>query len=206
MYLFLSQTYFFWDLSFNVINLLLGLTTSNYALFSLHPHPLSFDFYVRLSAFFSISKSTWYWNNLLTQLPTLQFSSVQLVNCDWLFVTPWTAAHQASLSFTSSQSLLKLTSIESNGCHATNSSTVVPFSSCLQCFPASRSLPMNQFFASSVQSIGVSASASVLPMNIQDWFPIEWTGWISVQSKGLSRVFSNMTVQKHQFFGTQLSL
>ena len=78
-----------------------------------------------------------------------------------------------------------------------------PFSSSLQSFPASGSFPMSQFFASGGQSIGVSASASVLPMNIQDWFPSGWTGWISLQSKGLSGVFSN-TVQKHQFFGTQL--
>ena len=91
-------------------------------------------------------------------------------------------------------------------CHPTISSSVVPFSSCLQSFPASGSFPMSQFFASGGQSIGVSASASVLPMNIQNWFPLGWTGWISLQSKGLSRVFSNTTVQKHQYFGTQLSL
>ena len=87
----------------------------------------------------------------------------------------------------------------SRWCHATISSSVVPFSSCLQSFPASGSFPMSQFFSSGGQSIG--ASASVLPMNIQDWFPLEFTGWISLQSKGLSRVFSNTTVQKHQFFG-----
>ena len=90
-------------------------------------------------------------------------------------------------------------------CHPTNSSSVVPFSSRLQSFPASGSSPMSQFFASGGQSIGVSASASVLPMNTQDWFPLGWTGWISLQSKGLSRIFSNTTVQKHQFFSTQLS-
>ena len=82
----------------------------------------------------------------------------------------------------------------------------LPFSSCLQSFPASGSFPMSQFFPSSGQSIGVSASASVLPMTIQDWFPLGWTGWISLQSMGLSRIFSNNTVQKHQFFGAQLSL
>ena len=81
-----------------------------------------------------------------------------------------------------------------------------PFSSCPQSFPASGSFPMSQFFASGSQSIGVSASASVLPMNTQDWSPLGWTGWISLQSKGLSRVFSNTIVQKHQFFGAQLSL
>ena len=82
-------------------------------------------------------------------------------------------------------------------CHPTISSSVIPFSSCLQSFPALGSFQMSQFFASGGQSIGASASASVLPMNIQDGFPLEWTGWISLQSKGLSRVFSNTTVQKH---------
>ena len=91
-------------------------------------------------------------------------------------------------------------------CHPTISSSVVPFSSCLQSFPASGSFLRTRFFTSSGQSIGVSASASVLPMNIQDWFPLGWTGWVSLQSKSLSRVFSNTTVQKHQFFSTQLSL
>ena len=91
-------------------------------------------------------------------------------------------------------------------CHPTISSSVIPFSSCLQFFLASGSFPMSQLFASDSQSIGVSASTSVLPMNTQDWSPLGWTGWISLQSKGLSRVFSNTTVQKHQFFGTQLSL
>ena len=81
-----------------------------------------------------------------------------------------------------------------------------PFSSCLQSFPASGSFPMSPVFTSGGQSIGVSASSSVLPMNIQDWSPLGWTGWISLQSKGLSRVFSNTTVQKHQFFSVQLSL
>ena len=88
----------------------------------------------------------------------------------------------------------------------TISSSVIPFSSCLQSFLATGSFPMSQFFAWGDQSIGVSASVSDLPMNIQDWFPLGLTGWISLQSKGLSGVFSNTTVQKHQFFGTQLSL
>ena len=91
-------------------------------------------------------------------------------------------------------------------CHPTISSSVIPFSSFLQSFPASGSSQMSQLFSSGGQSIGVSASASVLPMNIQDWFPLGLTGGISLQSKGLSRVFSNTTVQKHQFFGIQLSL
>ena len=93
----------------------------------------------------------------------------------------------------------------SQWCHPTISSSVIPFS-CPQSFPATGSFQMSQFFASGGQSIRVSASASVLPMNTQDWFPLGWTGWISLQSKGLSRVFSNTIVQKHQFFGAQLSL
>ena len=95
-------------------------------------------------------------------------------------------------------------SCPSQWCHPTISSSVIPFSSCLQSFPASGSFPTSQFFASVGQSIGASASASVLPMNTQDWSPLGWTGWISLQSKGLSTVFSNTTVQKHQFFSTQL--
>ena len=88
----------------------------------------------------------------------------------------------------------------SQWCHPTISSSVIPFSSCLQSCPASESFPMSQFFTSGGQSTGVSVWASVLPMNIQDWFPLGWTGLISLQSKGLSRVFSNTMVQKHQFF------
>ena len=91
-------------------------------------------------------------------------------------------------------------------CHTTISSSVIPFSSHLQSFPASGSFKMSQLFTSSDQSIGVSASISVLPINIQDWFPLGWTGWISLKCKGLLRVFSNTIIQKHQFFGAQLSL
>ena len=91
-------------------------------------------------------------------------------------------------------------------CHSTISSSVVPFSACLHSFPASGSFLMNQFFTSGGQSIGDSASASVPPMNIQDWFLLGWSSLISLQSKGLSRVFSNTTIQNHQFFGIQLSL
>ena len=132
-------------------------------------------------------------------------SSVQLLTHDRLFVNPWAAAHQASLSITNSWNLLKLISIKS----------VMPFnclilcyplSSCLQFFLASGSFPTRQFFSSAGQSIGVSASASVLPMNIQDRFSLWLTGLISLQSNGLWRVFSNATVQKHRFFSTQLSL
>ena len=91
-------------------------------------------------------------------------------------------------------------------CHPTISSSVVPFSSCPQSLPTSGSFPMSQLFTWGGQSIGVSASASVLLMNVQDWFPLGWISWICLQSKGLSRVFFSNTVQKHQFFGTQLSL
>ena len=94
----------------------------------------------------------------------------------------------------------------SRWCHPTISFSVIPFFSHLQSFPASGSFQMSQFFTSGGQSIRASASKSVLPMNIQDWFHLGWTGWISLQPKGLSRVFSNTTVQKHQFFGAQLSL
>ena len=93
----------------------------------------------------------------------------------------------------------------SRWCHPAISSSVISFSSCPESLPASRSFPVNQLFAWGGQSIGVSASASVLPMNTQDWSPLGWTGWISLQSKGLPRVFFNTTVQKHQFFGAQLS-
>ena len=94
----------------------------------------------------------------------------------------------------------------SQWCHPTISSSVVPFSSCLQSFPTSGSFQISQLFASGGQNIGVSASTSVFSMNTQDWSPLGWTGWISLQSKGLSGIFSNTTVQKHQFFGAQLSL
>ena len=132
-------------------------------------------------------------------------SSIQL-RCQFMSdsVTPWTAAHQASLSLSNAWSLLKLMSIE---LVMTSSHLILccPFFSCLQSFPASRYFPMSQFFASGGQSIGVSPSESVPPMNIQDSFPLGLTGLISLQSKRFSRVFSNTTVQKHQFFGAQLS-
>ena len=135
----------------------------------------------------------------------LQFSSVQSLSHVRLFATARTAACQVSLSITNSWSSLKLISIES----VMPSNRLIlhrPLSSCLQSFLASGSFQMSQLFTSGEQSIGVSASTSVLPMNIQDWFPLGWTGWISLQSKGLSRVISNTTVQKHQFFGVQFSL
>ena len=135
----------------------------------------------------------------------LQAVFVQSLSRVLLFAAPWSAACQASLSFTTSLSLLQFSPL-SQWCHPTISSSVVPFSSHLQSFPASGSFPMSLFFATSGQSIRASASAWVLPMNIQDWFPLGLTGLISLESKGLSRVFSNTTVQKHQFFGTQHSL
>ena len=118
--------------------------------------------------------------------------------------TPWTIACQASLSI-KNPGACSNSCPSSWWCYLTISFSVIPFSSCLRYFPSSGSFPMSQFFASGGQTIGVSASASALPMNIQDWFPLGLTGCISLQSKGLWRVFSNTTVQKHQFFGTQLS-
>ena len=139
------------------------------------------------------------------QWETLFFSSFESLSHSWLFVNPWTAAHQVSLYITNSQSLLKLMSIESE----------MPSNHCILCCPLlllPSIFPSIRIFSSeSVLHIRwpkywSSASASVLPVNSHNWFPLEWTGWISLQSKRLSRVFSNTTVQKHQFFGTQLSL
>ena len=128
---------------------------------------------------------------------------VQSLSHVCLFVTPWTAARQASLSITNSWSVLKLMSIES----------VMPSNHLILCHPllllpstftSIRVFSKSQLFSSGGQIIGVSASTSVLPMNTQDWSPLRWTGWTSLQSKRLSRVFSNTTVQKHQFFSAQL--
>ena len=162
------------------------------------------------SLFISLSNLSWYfclkckkqhWKSWKIPLNYLlhQFSSVQSLSHVRLFVTPWIAARQASMSITNSRSSLRLTS-SSQWCHPAISSSVVPFSSCPQSLPASESFPMSQLFAWGGQSTGVSASASVLPMNIQDWSPLGWTGWISLQSEGLSRVFSNTTVQKHLLY------
>ena len=138
-----------------------------------------------------------------------QFSSVQSLSHVQLFASPWITARQSSLSITNSQ-------VYSNSCplsqwwHPNVSSSVIPSSSCLQSFPASGSFQMSQFFASGGKSIGVSASASVLPMNIQDWFPLRWTGWISLPSKGLSESSkhrsSKASILRHTaFFIVQLS-
>ena len=131
-------------------------------------------------------------------------SSVQFLSCVWLYNpmdcrTPGLPVHQQLPGFTQTHvHWVVMPSTHLILCH--------PLLSCLQSFPASGSFEMSQFFASDGQSFRVSASTSVLPLNTQDWYPLGWTGWISLQSKGPSRVFSNTTVQKHQFFGTQLSL
>ena len=133
----------------------------------------------------------------------IQFSSVRSLSHVQLFETPWIATCQASLSITNSRSLLKLVSFESiQPCHPLSS----PSPPALDLSQHQSVFQRCQLFASGGQSIEVSASTSVLPMNTQDWSPLGWTGWISSQSKGLSRVFSNTTVQKHQFFNAQLSL
>ena len=143
------------------------------------------------------------WDRTVTDYGICGFSSVQSLSRVRLFATLWTAARQASLSITNFQIYSNPCPL-SQWCHATISD--VPFSSHLQSFPAPGHFPTNQFFTSGGQSIGVSASASVLPKNIQGWFPLQWIGWISLQSEELSTVFSNTTVQKHQFFSAQLSL
>ena len=157
------------------------------------------------SASTSLSPSVWdsFWFlGLLSQNQTvllLLFSCSVVSDSLW---PPWTAKHQASLFFTISQSLLNSCSLTQR-CHQTISSSAVPFSSCIQSFPASGSFQMSQLFTAGGQSIGASVSASVLPMNIWFWFPWGLIGLISLQSKGLSKVFSNTTVQKHQFFSVQ---
>ena len=142
-----------------------------------------------------------YWKFLLKQQEQKWdhlFIVLQLLSCVQLFATPWTAAQQVSLSSTSSNSCPL-----NQWCHPTISSSVVPFSSCLQSFPESGSFPMSQFFSSSGQNIGASASASIFPMNMQGWFLL---GLTSFQSKGLPRVFSSTTIQKDQLFGLKMSI
>ena len=135
---------------------------------------------------------------------TFAFSSVQSFSHVWLFATPWTTAHRPPCP-SPAPGLHPNPCPLSRWCHPTISSSVIPFS-CLQSFPASGSFQISQLFTSGGQSIGASASTSVLPVNTQDWSPLGWTGWILLQSKGHSRVFSNTTVEKHQFFSAQLSL
>ena len=149
---------------------------------------------------------TWKEHNTVNQL-ALQFSSVQFtrsVVSDSL--RPHGLQHARPPCPSPTPRVHPNPCPSSQWCHLTVSSSIVPFSSCFQSFPASGSFPMSQFFTSGGQSIGVSASTSVLPMNIQDWFTLGLTGLIPLQSKGLSRVLSNITVQKHQFFDAQLSL
>ena len=131
---------------------------------------------------------------------TVQFSSVQSLSRVPLFATPWTADTRPPCP-SPTPGVHPNPCPLSRWCHPAISSSAIPFSSCPQSFPASESFPMSKLFTSGGQSIGVSASTSVLPMNTQDWSPLIWTDWISLQSKGLSRVSSNTTVQKHQFFG-----
>ena len=156
---------------------------------------------------FSISPSSEY-SKLITfridrfDLTTL---SVQSFNHVSLFATSRTAGLQASLLSATPRPFSNLCPLN-RSCLPAISSTVIPFSSSLLSFPASGSFQISRLFASGGQSSGISASASVLPMNIQDWFPLGWTGCLSLQSKGFSRVFSNTTFQKHKFFSTQLSL
>ena len=150
------------------------------------------------------SQLTMLWKFQVNSVGIQPFSSVQSLSRLWLFATPWIPARQASLSITNSQSSLRLMSIESV-MPSTISSSVVPFSSCPQSLPASGSFPMSQLFAWGGQSTGVLALTPFLPKKFEGWSPSERTGWISLQSKGLSRVFSNTTVQKHQFFSAQLS-
>ena len=133
--------------------------------------------------------------------PDLQFSSVSQ-SCLTLW-DPTECSNARPPSPSPTPKVYSNSCPSSQWCHPTILSSVVPFSSCLQSFPASRYFPMSQFFASGGQNIGVSASASVLPINTQDWFLLRWTGWVSLQSKGLSRVLQS-TVQKHQFFCAQL--
>ena len=156
-------------------------------LFTWNPGVLKFDF---LPDFWQLASSVQF--SSLTQLcPTLQPHGPQHARPPCPSPTPRVYPNSCPLS---------------QWCHPTISSSVVPFSSCLQSCPASGSIQMSQLFASRGQSTGVSALTSALPMNTQDWSPLGWTGWISLQSRGLSRVFSNTIIQKHQFFGTQLSL
>ena len=142
--------------------------------------------------------------HILSYLISVQLSSVQLLSCVWLW--PHEQQHTRPPCPSPTPGVHSNSHPSSRWCHPDISSSVVPFSSCPQSLPASGSFPMSQLFTWGGRSIGVSALASFLPRNTQGWSPSEWTGWISLQSKGLLRVFSNITVQKHQFFGTQLSL
>ena len=144
------------------------------------------------------------WKDAQHHSLSVQFSSVHSVVSDSLW--PHESQHARPPCPSPTPKVHSDSRPTSQWCHPAISSSVIPFSSSLQSFPASEFFQMSQLLASGGQSIGVSASISVLPMNIQDWSPLGWTGWISLQSNGLSRVFSNTTVHRHQFFGAQLPL
>ena len=143
-----------------------------------------------------------YFSNEIVEFDTLAFCCCSVAKSCLTFCDPWTTAHQASLSFTTHRVCLN-SCLLSGWCHPTISSSVKPFSSCFQSFPPLGSFPMIWLFALGGQSIGASAPVSVLPKNIQGWFPLGLTSLISLLSKGLSRVFPSTTVRRHQFFGTQ---
>ena len=165
------------------------------------PWPVSdYQCYIIKHGFGKRSLFSWASNNWFQHTTVV----VQLLSHVWLFATPWTAAGQASMSFTIPELAQTHVHWVSDAIQPSHPLLALPVSACLQSFPASGSFPMSPLFASGGQSIG--ASASVLPMNIQGWFPLGLTGLISLQSKGLSRVFSNTTVKKYQFFGIQPSL
>ena len=166
----------------------------------IHEHGIYLFICLCFFCFFS-SASYNFWNTGLLS-PSVQFSHSVVSDSLW----PHESQHARPPCPSPTAGVHPNSCASSQWCHPAISSSVVPFLSCPQSLPASRSFQMSQLFTSGGQSIGVSASASVLPINIQDWFPLGWTGWISLLSKGLSRVFSNTTVQKHQFFGAQLSL
>ena len=156
---------------------------------------------VQKHQFFSDQLFLWFNFNIRI----VQFISVQSLSHVQLFATAWTAALRPPWPSPTHRVYPNSCQL-SRWCHPVISSFVIPFSYCLQSFPTSGSFQMSQYFASGGRRLGVSATTSVLPMNTQDWSPLGWTGWISLQSKGVSRVFSNTTVQKHQFFSAQHSL
>ena len=175
--------------------------------------PLCLHLYMSFSSFLCVSAMCVFYKDICIELRIIQgdlisksFSSVQFshsIVSDSL--RPRESQHARPPCPSPTPRVYSNSCPSSWWCHPAISSSVVPFSSCPQSLPASESFPMSQLFTPGGQSTGVSASASFLPMNTQDWSPLEWTGWISLQSKGPSRVFSDTTVQKHQFFSTQSS-
>ena len=160
------------------------------------------NWHTSLCRFKAFSAMVWY-TYIVKWLPqSVQFSHSVVSDSLW----PHGLQHARPPCLSPTPGVYSNLCLLSKWCHPTISSSVIPFSFCLQSFPASGCFQMSQLFTSGGQSIGVSASTTVLPVTIQDWFPPGWTGWISLKSKGLSRFLSNITVQKHQFFSTQLSL